>query len=40
MVCLKQMLTVMNLSLPRTNKGQIYSSKFLNSIKSSEPEKC
>ena len=27
-------------SLPRTNKGHTYSSKVLNNIKLSEPEKC
>ena len=41
-ISLKEMLTVKNLFLPGTNKlikGQIYSSKFLNSIKLEELEK-
>ena len=41
-ISLKEMLTVKNLFFPGTNKlikGQIYSSKFLNSIKLEELEK-
>ena len=40
MFSLKKCKKAKNLSLPWTNKGHTYSSKLLNNIKLSEPEKC